>query len=245
MRKVKDMSQKRKLIISIVIGIFGLNLSLISYKIADEAYRGVVFGLGISIMTTAIIDIYKYIMNNSKNDRNIGEKGLLELEYNGSSSAQDKIYTNANNIRALFSAGLVTLRDQQNKIINSIINNNCNVRIIMSDESIIKSGMYITGENEVGLSTQIVTEIITYISKVRHAGSIELKYSPIAPIGSVEIRNDEYCVVVPYMYKKYGSILYHSTYKNTGHQEDIYHKWVQHFEDIWNKGKTILKYPEN
>ena len=86
--------------------------------------------------------------------------------------------------------------------------------------------MYLSGEHENALAKKDISNIIQDIHKNysgAHEGSLELRYSPVAPIGSVEIKDDKYCVVVPYIYRRHSAVGYHATYRNTGKENDIYH----------------------
>lgn len=242
-KELHFMTNITKLLISISLSVLGIGLSCISYSLPNEIWNGVIFGLGISILTTAIIDIYKHILNSPNIKDQIISMGLLDVDHNETSNSQDDIYKNAKSLKIIFSAGSNTFRTYQDSITESIIKNNCNVQIVLSDNDILKSGMYMSAINETDIAKQIVINIINDISSHNHVGSIELRYSPIPPIGSVEIKDDKYCIVVPYMYKRNSAICYHATYKNTGKNNDIYNKWNNHFDEIWEKSKTILKYP--
>lgn len=236
------MTRKQKIMLSITILILGVGITCISYVFSSGLFRGILEALGISILTTAIIDIYEYILNYSKRNASIKSMGLIDVDNNKTSQSQDDIYYNAKKIRVIFSAGSATFRKYQKAIEDSIIKNNCHVKIILSDYNLLKSGLYMSGETEIDITRDVVKNIIEKIKKHNHHGSIELRYSSIAPIGSLEIKDDKFCVVVPYMYKRNSAICYHSTYKNTKNKNDIYHKWEEHFKKVWRKGRTILKY---
>lgn len=237
-----DMAKKQKLMLSITLIILGTAISCISYVFSNEFLRGSLEALGVSILTTAIIDIYTYISDHSKKDIKLKSMGLIDIDNNKTSHSQDDIYFNAKKIRVIFSAGSATFRKYQKAIEESIIKNNCHVKIILSDYNLLKSGLYMSGETETDITQNVIKDIIEEIKKHNHHGSIELRYSSIAPIGSIEIKDNKYCIVVPYMYKRNSAICYHCTYKNTGDKNDIYNKWKEHFKRVWKKGRTILKY---
>ena len=190
--------------------------------------------------------IYQYIIDYNPKKAHIEEIGLLDIDYNQGSNSQDDIYKNPKELRVVFNAGAATFREYQEDITKSITNNNCHVKVLLSNKDILQNGMYMSDPNETDITKKIISNIIDAISKSTHSGSIELRYSPIAPIGSVEIRDDKCCVVVPYIYRTNSAISYHTIYKNTGDKNDIYHKWVKHFETLWENAKSdvILKYPQ-
>lgn len=203
-----------------------------------------ILGLGISLITTGIIDIYGYIVNNPSITSIITSMGLTDIEYNSSTSAdQNAMYISANELRLLYSAGVNTLRDQYQAIINSICDNNCDVKIIISSKTIINDEVTITPPGEIESSIRIVEDIIATIKAKEHNGSIELRASPFLPIGRVEIHDDKYCFVTPYTYRRYANSLYHVKYVNTGKANDIYSIWKSHFTDIWKKSNTVARYP--
>ena len=170
--------------------------------------------------------------------------GLTDIGYNSLISAdQNAMYISAKELRLLYSAGVNTLRDQYKTIINSICENNCNVRIIISSKTIINDEVTITPPNEIESSIEIVKDIIANIKAKKHNGSIELRSSPFLPIGRVEIHDDKYCFVTPYTYRRYTNNLYHVKYVNTGKANDIYSIWKSHFTDVWEKSDPVVKYP--
>lgn len=237
------MKKKTKLFVSIGFAALGIGFSCISYGFQESMWKGIVFGLGISILTTAIMDIYEYISNYSKKEVIMECAGILDIANNKTSNSQKFIYTNAKTIRVIFNTGVDTFRKYRDTIIKLIIEKNCNVQVVLSSANVLQSGMYTSAENETEITKKLIQDIIESIKDRHYKGSIELRYSNIAPIASVEIKDNKFCTIVPYMYKRNSANSYHATYKNTGKDDDMYHKWEKHFEEIWKNGDTILKYP--
>lgn len=239
------MGKHTKRIINISLAILGIGLSCISYLAGSTMVQGVLFGLGVSILTTVIINIYETIISipsKKLSEEKMNAIGLFDIDFNKGNQSQTDVYTNSKKIRMIFSAGMVTLRTYRQAIIDSMVTNQCDVQIVLSASSVLRNGMYMTPMGESDESLKIIQSIRGEVINRNGIGTIELRYSNIGPVGSIEIKDDSYCIVVPYMYGQYSNDSYHTIYKNTGKSDDIYHKWEKHFTKIWEKAISQDQY---
>lgn len=247
MKEVKrvNLSEKEKKAINISLIILGIILSCVSFLCPIVALQGVILSLGISILTTVIVGFYEKFFNDSKStvlEEKIQRIGLIDVDYNKIAQSQKEIYRNAKKIRMIFSAGMMTLRTYQQEIISLIVDNQCDIQIVLSSDEILENGTSMTPPGENTESLKLIRNIIKRVSELHGEGSIELRYSNIAPICSLEIKDVDFCIVTPYLYKQFSADNYHTTYRNTGKEADIYHKWEQHFTDIWDEAITKVSY---
>lgn len=242
-----NLSKKQKTAFIIALVVLGIALSIGSFSIPIVQFQGVLLSLGVSILTTVIIDVYEKFLGNSESAflEKLQSFGLFDVNYNNTFQAQEKMYVNAKKLRLLFSSGIGTLRTYEHSIVNLIVQNQCEVQIVLSSDEVIKNGAHLTPEGENTNSLTIIKNIISKVSELHGAGSIELRYSDIEPIGSLEIKDNDFCSVVPYLYKQFSNCSYHTIYKNTGKESDIYHRWEKHFTEIWENAKTKEVYTPN
>lgn len=238
--------KKTKVAIDIFLLTFGLGLSCISFVVGNEIIQGVVFSLGISLSTTMLIDIYQIATQEDCGLSNASLMGLVEVDYNGDEENQKEFFRKAKKMRLIFSSGNVTLQRYEQEIIESIIQNNCVVQIIISNDNVLRNDIYLTDPKEWDITERCIDRIIEEISEekiaCRHSGCIELRRTSAPPIAFLQIKDDSYCIVSPYMYKARVVYGYHSKYVNTKKKNDVFSKWEHHFENVWNESEFVKKY---
>ena len=93
--KVLFKQKKTKIAIDISLLTFGIGLSCISFLNENEMIQGVIFGLGVSLSTTMLVDIYQIITQEDCSLSNVSLMGLVEVAYNGDEESQKDFFRKA------------------------------------------------------------------------------------------------------------------------------------------------------
>lgn len=122
----------------------------------------------------------------------------------------------------------------------------CNVRIILSNMSVIQNGTHpFTNAGELNVVLQRLNEVVKSIAKKKPAcrGSLKVRKTNITPIAGVEIC-DNICNVLPYLYPGKGkedpiNEANRIVCFDTGEKDSTYDQWKRHFNDVWNASEEF------
>lgn len=222
---------------SLVLGI-GVFCAVFLY---DNLICSVLEALAIALITANIINLFDVLLLKKE-----GLDNNLQIYRMGQAKDKKINYRNSKKLNLLFHTANSTLKLYDSDFVEAVINNNCNICLIVTSPDVMDSDSMnkalcrnIDAKKEVEAVTKFIREMeeIIRLRQYKGQGSIKLYYSSHYPTGSIELCDDKYCYITPYIPHSNSSKSYFLTFKR---ESSVYKHYEEAFINVLKEASIIV-----